>query len=264
MALENTENPAISVRLASTQGEIEEAQRLRYKVFYEEYDAIPTKEMMKLRRDMDDLDAVADHLIVIDNSSGKDVIVGTYRLLRRGPAEKHGGFYSSGEYDLTKIMDSDISLLELGRSCVLPEYRSRPILQLLWQGIGGYISEHKIELLFGCGSLHGTEVKNISRPLSYMYHYHLAPENIRVRALGHRYINMDIIPKDELDPKAVFNELPPLLKGYLRVGATVGDGAVIDPQFNTTDVFIVMPTDVMAQRYRAHYERKNQRAMPGG
>ncbi len=254
---------AVSVRLANSQQEIEEAQRLRYKVFYEEYDATPTKEMTKRRRDMDDVDEIADHLVVIDNSSGKEKIVGTYRLLQRDAASKHGGFYSSGEYDLSNILNADISLLELGRSCVLPEFRSRPILQLLWQGIGGYITEHNIELLFGCGSLHGTEVTNISRPLSYMYHYHLAEENLRARALEHRYINMDIIPKEELDPKKVFSELPPLLKGYLRIGATVGDGAVIDPQFNTTDVFIVMPTEAMTQRYRAHYERKNQKPMPG-
>ncbi|GJL84500.1 MAG: ornithine-acyl ACP N-acyltransferase [Micavibrio sp.] len=264
MTTKKTDIETVSVRLARSHEEIEEAQRLRYQVFYEEYDATPTSEMTKRRRDMDDLDEIADHLVVIDNSSGKERIVGTYRLLQRDAADNHGGFYSSGEYDLSTILNADISLLELGRSCVLPEFRSRPVLQLLWQGIGGYITEHNIGLLFGCGSLHGTEVTNISRPLSYMYHYHMAPDNIRVRALEHRYINMDIIPKDELDPKVVFNELPPLLKGYLRIGAKVGDGAVIDPQFNTTDVFIVMPTDAMTQRYRAHYERKNQKPMPGG
>jgi len=261
--LPKTDIKAVSVRLARSPEEIEQAQRLRYKVFYEEYEAQPTEEMVRLQKDVDDFDDVAEHLIVVNNTNDKEEIVGTYRLLRRDIAEKQGGFYSSGEYDLSHILNSGRPVLELGRSCVLPEFRTRPVLQLLWEGIADYITEHNIELMFGCASLHSTDVKNLAEPLSYMYHYHLAPEEIRVSALEERYIDMNMIPKEELNPKTILSALPPLLKGYLRVGAMVGDGAVIDPQFKTTDVFIIMPSHLVAQRYKSHYERKNQKPFPG-
>lgn len=255
---------AITVRLAESTQEIEAAQRLRYQVFYEEYGAKPDAEMAASRLDIDEYDAYAHHLIVIDGSNSKDEIVGTYRLLRREAAEEVGQFYSSGEYDITPLLNSGQSLLELGRSCVLAPYRTRPVLQLLWQGIADYITEHDIDLMFGCASLHSTDIKSISKPLSYLHHYHLAPETLRPRAIKGRYINMNIIPQEDINPRRVFAELPPLIKGYLRAGSHIGDGAVIDEQFNTTDVFVVAQTHLLTDRYRKHYERKIQKALPGG
>ena len=253
----------VSVRLARDEREVEEAQRLRYRVFYEELAAAPDKEMAAVRLDRDDFDKYTDHLIVTDERRAVgDQIVGTYRLLRRDVAMKYGGFYTSTEFDISPLMTSGSSLLELGRSCVMPEYRTRPVLQLLWQGIADYMADHNINLLFGCASLHGTDIKNISTPLSYLHHYHLAPEHLRPRALKGRYINMDIIPKEDIDRKRAFSKLPPLIKGYLRVGAMIGDGAVIDHQFNTTDVCILMQTNMVSSRYRKHYERKIQRQIP--
>lgn len=263
MSQGDTDFDSICVRLAETDLEVEAAQRLRYQVFYEEYSARPAPEMVANRIDFDVYDEYADHLIVIDNSGPTEKIVGTYRLLRRDAAQKIGQFYSASEYDLSPILKAGTSLLELGRSCVLAEYRSRPILQLLWQGIADYITEHDIELMFGCASLHSTDIKSISRPLSYLHHYHLAPEQLRPRAIKGRYINMNIIPQEDIDARRVFAELPPLIKGYLRAGASIGDGAVIDEQFNTTDVFIVVQTHLLADRYRKHYERKIQKTIVG-
>lgn len=263
MSQNETDIDSISVRLAETSREIEAAQRLRYEVFYEEYSARPDPAMVASRMDIDVYDEYADHLIVIDNAGPQERIVGTYRLLRREGARKVGQFYSAGEYDLSPVLKAGSSLLELGRSCVLAEYRSRPILQLLWQGIADYITEHDIELIFGCASLHSTDIKSISGPLSYLHHYHLAPEQLRPRALKGRYINMNIIPQEELNARRVFAELPPLIKGYLRAGASIGDGAVIDEQFNTTDVFIIVQTHLLADRYRKHYERKIQKPIAG-
>ncbi len=255
----------VSIRLAETEQEIEAAQRLRYNVFYEEYGAKASEETKKLQLDKDDYDDYADHLIVIDhaksNGSGEK-IVGTYRLLRRDAADRYGQFYTSDEFDLSPLLGADISLLELGRSCVLPEYRTRPIMQLLWQGIADYITDHNIELMFGCASLHTTEIDSVSEALSYLHHNHLAPENLRPRALNGRYIDMNIIPEAELNMKEAFKALPPLIKGYLRLGATIGDGAVIDEQFNTTDVCIVVQTNLVTDRYRKHYERKIQKTFP--
>jgi len=264
MSQSDTELDSICVRLAETDEEIAAAQRLRYEVFYEEYAARPEPEMIETRMDFDIYDDYADHLVVVDKSSGTDKIVGTYRLLLRSGANKVGQFYSSSEYDLSPILKAENSLLELGRSCVLADYRSRPVLQLLWQGLADYITDHDIDLMFGCASLHSTDIKSISQPLSYLHHYHLAPEHLRPRAIKGRYINMDIIPQEDINARKVFAELPPLIKGYLRAGANVGDGAVIDEQFNTTDVFIIIQTHLLTDRYRKHYERKIQKTIAGG
>lgn len=254
---------AVSVRLAANEAEIEEAQRVRYQVFYEENGAQPSAEMLAQKRDFDDFDAFADHLIVVDHSGATDKIVGTYRLLPSAAAQKAGGFYSAQEFDLSTLEDSDLSLLELGRSCVLLPFRARPVLQLLWQGIADYITEHKIDLMFGCASLHGVDVKDLERPLSYMYHYHRSSGPVRPRALDSRYVDMNILPKDAVDARRAFASLPPILKGYFRLGGTIGEGAVIDEQFNTTDVLVMVETQSLTQRYRNHYERKLNKTMHG-
>jgi putative hemolysin len=252
----NIEN--VEVRLAQDDAEVKSAQRLRYKVFYEEYAATPSEEMKKAKRDFDEYDQYSDHLVVLDRSieDPQDRIVGTYRLLRKEGADQFGQFYTSDEYDIEPLLESDETLLELGRSCVLAEYRTRPVMQLLWQGITGYMLDHKIDLMFGCASLHGTDISSMANALSYLYHYHLAPKSLCPRALDDRYIDMNIIPKSDLDPKKAFAELPPLIKGYIRLGSSIGDGAVIDHQFNTTDVCIVLPMKEVSQRYKNHYTRK--------
>lgn len=257
----------VEIKLAETEEEVEAAQRLRYRVFYEEYAAVPNEEMARARRDMDDFDKIADHLIVVDNSIPDpiDRIVGTYRLLRHEAADRHGCFYTSDEYDIAALLESGSTLLELGRSCVLADYRTRPVLQLLWEGIIEFMLDHNVGTMFGCASLYGTDIDALSRQLAYLYHYHLAPESMRPKALEGRYTDMNLHAKEDLDPVAIFKTLPPLIKGYLRVGCTVGDGAVIDDQFNTTDVCIVLPMQEFAPRYQRHYARKiNARARAAG
>ena len=265
MGLSQINIQKVSVRLARTAAEIEAAQHLRYRVFYEEFAAQPSDEMAEQRRDFDHFDAVADHLIVVDEaiSDPRQQIVGTYRLMRRDVIEKIGEFYTSHEFDIQPLLQSGETLLELGRSCVLAEYRTRPVLQLLWQGITDYMLDHQIGLMFGCASLPGTDVAAVSKQLAYLYHYHLAPANLRPRALSDIYVAMDLHPKSEIDAKAVFNSLPPLVKGYLRLGATVGDGAYIDRQWNSIDVCIIMPLQQVTDRYRKFYARKVNRPIPG-
>ncbi len=252
-----TQADKITVRLARSPAEIEAAQRLRYKVFYEEYKAIADAEAKASQMDVDEYDAVTDHLVVLDSTLGEgtDQIVGTYRLLRREVADKFGKFYTSGEYDIKPLLTSGAVLLELGRSCVLAPYRTRPVLQKLWEGIAHYVAEHKIGLMFGCASLHGTDVEELKPQLAYLYHYHLASPDLRPRALDSRYVDMNVMKKEDINAKAVFVSLPPLIKGYMRLGASIGDGAVIDHQFNTTDVCIVMPTHLVTEKYFKHYQR---------
>jgi len=254
----------VTVRLAESPAEIRAAQHLRYKVFYEEYAATPSDEMAAERRDFDPYDDIADHLIVIDKSISdpQRQIVGTYRLLRREAAEKYGRFYTSSEYDIAPILDSKMTLLELGRSCVLAEYRTRPILQLLWQGITDYMLDHSIGMMFGCASLQGTDVSSMSYQLAYLHHYHLAPTELRARALDSRYVDMNMHTKDSFEARRAFSSLPALIKGYIRLGAYIGDGAVVDHQFNTTDVCIILPMKQVSERYLKFYGRKLKRDIP--
>ncbi len=263
--LPNSENKTAYVRLAKNKSEIEEAQKLRYKVFYDEYGAQPSPDMKAQERDFDDFDDITDHLVVLikNTATSEEKIVGTYRLLRQKVAEQKGRFYSSDEYDLTRLVNSENKLLELGRSCVLAEYRTKPILNLLWQGIADYITEHDIDLLFGCASFHGTDVDAVSTHLSYLHHFHSTADSVKPIAIDGRNVSMNIHPKEELNERRLFASLPPLIKGYLRLGATIGEGAVIDEQFNTIDVCIVVQTSLMKDRYRKYYERKIQKTMPG-
>lgn len=263
--IDNTSNGEVYVRLAKDSSEVEQSQRLRYQVFYEEYGAKPDDEMLVQKRDFDSFDDITDHLVVIakDPTTQSEKIVGTYRLLRQSVADKHGDFYTSGEYDLAKLLASDNSLLELGRSCVLADYRTKPILNMLWQGIADYITDHNIDLLFGCASFQGVNVDSIAQQLSYLHHFHSTPSDLAPVAVDKRYVDMNIHPKEALNERRLFASLPPLIKGYLRVGATIGKGAVIDKQFNTIDVCIVVQTSRLTDRYRKYYERKIQKTMPG-
>ncbi|UEM03836.1 GNAT family N-acetyltransferase [Skermanella rosea] len=248
----------LEVRLAESSAEVDAAQALRYRVFYTEMAARPTAEMAARGRDFDSFDRVCDHLLVIDHNlgSGASGVVGTYRLIRRPAARSAGRFYSSDEYDISLLAGYPGEVLELGRSCVDAAYRSRPTMQLLWRGIAAYVFQYDIALMFGCASLPGTDPRKLALPLSFLHHNHLAPPGLRPVALPDRYTGMNLMEEHEIDMRAALNLLPPLIKGYLRLGGFVGDGAVIDEQFNTTDVCIVVKTDQVTDKYSKHYERR--------
>lgn len=259
--LEDVRAQSLEVRLARDTAEIRAAQALRYRVFYEEMAAEPTLEMVEARCDFDHFDDFADHLLVIDHdhpeAAGAGQVVGTYRLLRRSAAAQAGQFYTADEFDISCLVDLPGEILELGRSCVDRAYRNRATMQLLWRGIASYVFHHDIELMFGCGSLPGTDPESLAVPLSYLYHHHLAPAALRPQAIADRFVEMDILEPDELDSRRALAELPPLIKGYLRLGGFVGNGAVVDDQFNTTDVCIVVKTDLVTEKYHRHYLREN-------
>jgi putative hemolysin len=248
---------SLEVRLAETAKEIRRAQRLRYKVFYEEMSASARAGSILSRRDTDEYDAICDHLLVLDHDAGKrkPKVVGTYRLLRQEVADRHGGFYTAGEYDIAPLVASHPGLrfLELGRSCVLKPYRNKRTVELLWHGIWTYVLHHRIDVMIGCASLEGTDPRELALPLSFLHHFARAPEGWRTAALPERYTPMDLMDKEEVDPKAALRALPPLIKGYLRLGATFGDGAVVDPQFGTTDVLVILPVSAITPRYIEHF-----------
>ncbi|MBO6785100.1 MAG: GNAT family N-acetyltransferase [Alphaproteobacteria bacterium] len=256
-ALAELGSGSLGARLARDEADIVAAQKLRYRVFYDEMKAQPDAEMAAAKRDFDPFDDICEHLLVFDTErgSGADAIVATYRLLRGSIARKHGRFYTAGEYDISPLDGVSGEILELGRSCVDADYRGRPTMQLLWGAIAQFVFHHEINLMFGCASLHGVEPESLALPLSYLHHFHRAPEKLRPRALPDLYVDMDFIPADEIDRKAALRALPPLVKGYLRLGGFVGDGAVIDHQFNTTDVCVVVKTDEVNDKYYRHYGR---------
>jgi len=251
---------SLGVRLASGAADLDAVHALRYRVFYGEMGAHPTSETAATERDQDVYDAVADHLVVVDHAlgDGPDSIIGTYRLIQREAARRIGGFYSAGEYDIGPIVAREGAILELGRSCVAAEYRNRAAMQLLWRGIAAYVFHYRIDLMFGCASLPGTDPSALALELSYLHHHHLAPLDIRPRALQNRYVPMNRMPREAIHAPTALNQLPPLIKGYLRLGGFVGDGAVIDAAFNTTDVAVVVQTGRITEKYYRHYERQTR------
>ena len=251
--------------MACSEEEITASQKLRYSVFYKEMAAHPTAQMATEKRDFDEFDPYCDHLLVFDHSRGADPddsVVGTYRLIRRSAAARKGGFYTAAEFDIHKITALEGEILELGRSCVGRDHRNRPTMQIMWSGIAAYVYHYDIQIMFGCASLPGIDVEGLAEPLSYLHHFHLAPEIYRPRALPERYVSMDLMSAEAIDKRATLSGLPPLIKGYLRLGGFIGDGAVIDEQFNTTDVCVLVKTDLVTEKYIRHFGRAGHE--PGG
>jgi putative hemolysin len=251
---------SLEVRLATTAADVRSAQKLRYKVFYQEMSAVADVATLVARRDVDAFDAICDHLLVIDHDAPrfgrrKPAVVGTYRLLRQHVAQRHHGFYTAREFDIAPLVarHPELSFLELGRSCVLAPYRNKRTVELLWHGAWSYVRRHRIDVMLGCASLDGTDPEKLALPLSFLHHFAPAPESWRASALPGRRVEMNRIARDAVNQKAALKALPPLIKGYLRLGASIGDGAVVDPQFGTTDVLIVLPVSAISARYIDHF-----------
>lgn len=254
----------LEARIAISEADIDAAQALRYRVFFEEMAAKPSPEVARRKRDFDDFDTLCDHLLVIDHDTigFQGGVVGTYRLLRRSTVPARVGFYSADEFDISCLDAYPGEIMELGRSCVDAEHRTRPTMQLMWRAIAAYIFHHDVELMFGCGSLPGTDPRELRLALTYLHHYHLAPPALRLKARPERYVDMRLMDETEIDPKRALAALPPLIKGYLRLGGFVGDGAVVDYDFNTTDVSIIVKTDLVTEKYVKHYERERREDPP--
>jgi putative hemolysin len=248
-----------TVRLASTPEDLTAAQHLRYQVFVEELggDGPLVDHANRLERDA--FDPFFDHLLLVDrriDPATRAHVIGAYRVLPSDRRAAAGRFYSETEFDLTPLLASGRRLLELGRSCVQADHRGGTSMFLLWNGLAEYVLDRGIEILFGAASFHGTDIATLAQPLSHLYHNHLAPAAMRVRALPPHRQEMNLIPAADLDRRAAMAATPALIKAYLRLGGFVGDGAWIDRAFNTTDVCLVMDTGQMSARHREFYIRK--------
>ena len=257
----NTTHPAaegrrLSIRLARGDADLAAVQRLRWLVFFAEMGAGAIATASE-QSDRDAYDELCDHLLVIDEGRADEPrVVGTYRLLRESVARRHTGFYSAGEFELGPIVatgDDRGELLELGRSCVLPAYRTSATISLLWRGIADYIAQHRIRMMFGCASFAGTDPDAHAAALSLLHHNHRAPPELRPAVRPGCGVPLERLPRGSYDERRALLGLPPLVKGYLRAGAKFGDGAFIDHAFNTVDVCVVMPVEAISGRYAARF-----------
>lgn len=242
-------DPEFTVRLAETEAELEAAQHLRYQVFVRELGSDGELVDHEAELERDRFDPFFDHLLLLDEARGatiRDQVVGVYRLLTEEGAGRAGQFYSEDEYDLTVLRRSGRRLLELGRSCLHAEYRGGMGMYHLWSALADYVRERGIEVLFGTASFHGTDIAELAEPLSLLHHRHLAPPELRVRTREEAFQTMDLIPEAELNRPSAMRAVPALIKGYLRLGGFVGEGAYVDHAFNTTDVCLVLDTEQMS------------------
>lgn len=238
-----TDDILLEARLAVTADDLRGAERLRYRVFVEELGGDGPLVDHDARLERDRFDPFYDHLILVDTSldpAAHDHVVGVYRLMRQKGEVAAGQYYSDDEYDLTPLRRTGRPLLELGRSCVAEGHRGGMALMLLWRALAAYVHDHGVEVMFGVASFHGTDIDALAPSLSLLHHRHLAPVDLRVRS--RRYQAMDLIPPGRVDRRAAMVAVPALIKGYLRLGGFVGDGAFVDQAFNTTDVCLVMDT----------------------
>ncbi|WP_240762176.1 GNAT family N-acetyltransferase [Paenibacillus thalictri] len=239
----------LSVSLAATAAEIEQAMKLRYEVFVEE-----EKNMRMLNEnglEKDQFDVYCDHLIVKDLDT--ECVVGTYRMLPGDRALTSEGFYSETEFDLTFFAPFKPQALELGRSCVAREYRGGKAIQLLWEGIAAYIQERDYRYLIGCASLHLNSMEELNRIYTMLLNKQIISHRYGVQPLAtHRVQGLSRVEED-INEKEVFRNLPPLMKGYQWLGAEIGGDPAYDEIFNTVDFFIVLEKDRVTRRYKRHF-----------
>jgi len=231
--------------LARSQNELEAAQRIRFKVFAEEMGAkLPSAH---LGLDIDRFDKYCDHLLVRDHSNEK--VVGTYRILPPEQAVKAGGYYSETEFDLSRLANMRDRMVEVGRSCVHEDYRDGATITQLWSGLAEYVTKNNHEYLIGCASISMGDGGHYAASVYNKIHkLHAAPAEYRV------------FPHCRLPLESLNQNLevivPPLIKGYLRLGAYIAGEPAWDPDFNCADVFILMPVSRMNARYAKHFMRQ--------
>lgn len=251
------------VRLTRNKEERRMVRQLRYDVFVIEEGATPTAEQQELHEEFDEFDRYAEYMAVFHN--GK--IVGTYRIIDKRAADKMGGFYTETEFNISKIKKASDNIAEMSRACVAAEYRENAlVMRMLWAGLSEYVLRRRIAVLFGVASWVGQKPVESAQAISYLYYNHLSPLRLRARVIPENFADgvdtrmskMNILPRAFVDEEIAKKQMTPLIKGYLRMGATFGAGVFIDKPFNTYDVFVMMQSKNMDAAYQKHfYGREN-------
>ena len=246
------------VRLTRNKEERKQVRQLRYRVFVEEEGASATEEQRVLGEEYDSYDRNAEYMCVFHNGR----VVGTYRIIDRNAAEKMGGFYTETEFNLSKIKKYRGNIAEMSRACVAPEYRENAlVMRMLWAGLGELIVRRKIGVIFGVASFVGKKPAKSAQAISYLYYNHLSPIRLRATVLSEKFADgvnpklarMNILPREFVDEADAKAEMTPLIKGYLRLGATFGRGVFVDVPFNSYDVFVMLETRKMNATYQKHF-----------
>lgn len=246
------------VRLTRNKEERKQVRQLRYKVFVEEEGAGTTEEQRALGEEYDAYDRFAEYMAVFHQGR----VVGTYRIIDRNSAEKMGGFYTENEFNISKIKKYRGNIAEMSRACVDPAYRENAlVMRMLWAGLGEYIVRRKIGVLFGVASWVGTKPVKSAQAISYLYYNHLTPSRLRATVLPEKFAEgvnpklsrMNILPREFIDESDARHEMTPLIKGYLRLGASFGKGVFVDAPFNSYDVFVMVETRKMDAAYQKHF-----------
>lgn len=246
------------VRLTRNKEERKQVRQLRYRVFVQEEGAAATAEQHALCEEYDSHDKFAEYMAVFHQGR----VVGTYRIIDRNAAEKMGGFYTEGEFNISKIKKYRGNIAEMSRACVEPSYRENAlVMRMLWAGLGELIVRRKIGIVFGVASFVGTKPARSAQAISYLYYNHLTPLRLRATVLPENFpdgVNpklsrMNILPREFVDATDAKAEMTPLIKGYLRLGATFGKGVFVDAPFNSYDVFVMIETRKMDAAYQKHF-----------
>ena len=251
------------VRLTRNKEERRMVRQLRYDVFVTEEGAVATDEQKELHEEFDEFDKFAEYMAVFHD--GK--IVGTYRIIDKKAADKMGGFYTETEFNISKIKKASDNIAEMSRACVAREYRENAlVMRMLWAGLSEYVLRRRIAVLFGVASWTGQKPVEAAQAISYLYYNYLSPLRLRARVIPERFADgvdqrmskMNILPRAFVDEESAKKQMTPLIKGYLRMGATFGQGVFIDKPFNTYDVFVMLQTKNMDAAYQKHfYGREN-------
>ena len=254
-----TTPPQFDLQLACSADDIRAAQRLRYQVFVAELGGSGDGLDHAAGLEHDKYDAHADHLLLRDLTRPKtDQVVGVYRMMTHAQAQKAGGFSSGAEYDLTPLCRAGAPVMELGRSCLHPDYRGGAGMYALWQGLADHVRATGTKFLFGVASFHGIDPEPVAQALGHLHYRYRAPAAMRPIARSTGFVAMDTLPEDAIDYKAAIVQMPALIKAYLRLGGRVGEGAFRDKAFNTIDVCMVVAVDKIPAAQRARYSDSTQ------
>jgi putative hemolysin len=163
--------------------------------------------------------------------------------------------YTAQEFEIAPLMarHSQLEFMELGRSCVLPKWRNKRTMELMWHGVWAHVLQNRVDVLIGCASFPGTNAQDFAEPLAFLHHFAGPQEGWEVRATGAQAITTNLVAREKIAVKRALHALPPLIKGYLRLGARFAQEAAVDPEFGTTDVLVILPVSAINPRYVEHY-----------
>lgn len=235
-----------TVRLAETEKEIKQAQKLRFDALRLDYNASAESED---GTDCDEYDEYCAHMLVIYGSGGSSEVVATYRLISEDHLEHLKKFLSETEFDMSALRrNKEGKILELGRAVVAPEHRNGIVIKILWNGIERYALTYGVRYLIGTASFHGLDAQQYIQGYSYLMNNYKMEESVLARADFDR-ADVTPLPPEQTDKKTAAAQIPPLIKSYLRMGAKFGDGFYIDRWFNCLDLFIFLDMNAMAKKY---------------